>query len=201
MQQVAEQLGVTLAAVSQWETGVSRPSGKSRAKLSQLLNLSASDLLEVYTEVPTLKPQTLPPTIVPVDFAGEPVPIYWHSVGEDGVMNIEKRPVSVIPRTDYLKYSKYAFGIECMGDQMSPVYERRDIVVINPDRAVVPGDDVVLVRHYEPKDAEPFEGILRRLLAETPTHWTVRQYNPPKDYKLAKADWPRALHVAGKRSR
>lgn len=201
LQQLAAQLGVTVAAVSQWETGASSPSMKNRAKLSSILQLPAADMLEVYAEVPTLKVQNIPGSIVPVDFAGEPVPIYWHRPGEDGVLHIERRPVGIIPRTDYLRYSKYAFGIECHGDQMAPVFERRDVVIINPDRPVVAGDDVVLVRGFEPKDDLPFEGILRRLLAESATHWLVRQYNPAKDYKLAKADWPKALHVAGKRSR
>lgn len=201
LQQVADQLGVTLAAVSQWETGASKPSGKSRAKLSQILNLSASDLLEVYAEIPTLKVQHIPPALSPVEFEGDPVPVYWHTVGEDGVLHIERRPIGMIPRMDYLRYSRFAFGIECYGDQMAPVFERRDIVIVNPDRPVVPGDDVVLVRNFNPKDVGPFEGILRRLLGETATHWVVRQYNPPKDYKLAKSDWPKALHVGGKKSR
>lgn len=201
LQQLASQLGVTVAAVSQWETGASSPSNKNRAKLGSLLNLSASDLIGVYDQSSALKPQNISATVVPIEFQDNPVPIYGHTVGEGGVLHIERRVINMIPRTDYLRYSQYAFGIECMGDQMAPVFERRDVVIINPDRAVTQGDDVVLVRGFEPKSIEPFVGILRRLLVETDTHWAVRQYNPPKDYKLAKADWPRALHVAGKRSR
>lgn len=200
LQDLATQLGVTVAAVSQWETGASAPSMKNRAKLSALLQLPASEMLEVYTEVPTLIPQKLAGGITPIDFEGDPIPIWWHRE-EDGVLHIERRPVGMIPRTHYLRYSKYAFGIECHGDIMAPVFERRDVAIINPDRPVAPGDDVVLVRNYEPDSNGAFEGVLRRLLADAGTHWLVRQYNPQKDYKLTKADWPRALHVAGKQSR
>lgn len=117
------------------------------------------------------------------------------------MLDIEKRPADVIRRPDFLRYSREAFGLECHGDQQSPAFERRDVVLINPDRAVAPGDDCLFVRGYSIGDKSPFQGILRRLLGETEKHWLVRQFNPPSDYKLSKADWPKALHVAGKKSR
>ena len=118
-----------------------------------------------------------------------------------GLLHIERRLVDVVPRSEFLRYAMFSFGIEVMQDDMSPAFERRDVVVLNPDRAVQPGDDVLVVRGYEEKSAAPFDAVLRRLLAETDTHWHVRQYSPAKDYKLAKSEWTRALHVAGKRAR
>ena len=201
LQQLAQQLGVTVAAVSQWETGASNPSNKNRAKLSSMLNISAQEMLGVYSELPATVVRDVGSNIRPIDFTGDAVPVFWHRVGEDGVLHIEKRPVNLVPRTDYLRFSQYAFGLEVMHDSMSPAYERRDIAIMNPDRPVVAGDDVLIVRGFEAKSEDPFEAVLCRLLNETATHWVCRQYNPARDFKLAKETWPRALHVAGKRSR
>ena len=117
------------------------------------------------------------------------------------MLNIERRVVGAVPRSEYLRYAEYSFALEIMSDDMSPAFERRDVAVINPDRSVIPGDDVLLVKDYTEKGGDPFSGQLRRLVKETNTHWIVRQFNPAKEYKLAKEEWPRALHVAGKRSR
>lgn len=201
LQQLATQLGVTVAAISQWETGASSPSNKNRAKLSAILNISAQNMLGVYAEVPATVVKDVSSGIRPIDFTGDAVPVFWHRVGEDGVLHFEKRPVNVVPRADYLRFSQYAFGLEVMHDSMSPAYERRDVAIINPDRPVVGGDDVLVVRGFEVKSEDPFEGVLCRLTSETATHWVCRQYNPARDFKLPKETWPRALHVAGKRSR
>ncbi len=138
-----------------------------------------------------------------IDFErGEMIPVYYvQSAGGDGVLQILKRPVGLMAVPDGLRYSHHAFGIECLGDYMSPAFERRDVVICNPDREPVPGDDVVLVRGFSVGDTSPFEGILRRLVAESEGHWHVQQFNPERKYRLSKLDWPRALHVAGKKSR
>ena len=201
LKQLAEKLGVTVAAISQWETGAASPSNKNRAKLSAILNISAQEMLGVYVEHPATLVKDVASIIRPMDFTGDAVPVYAHRVGEDGVLHIEKRPVGLIPRADYLRFSQYAFGVEVMNDAMSPAFERRDIVIINPDRAVIPGDDVLVVRGFNATDDAAFEAVVCRLVAETASHWNVRQFHPARDFKLAKSDWPRALHVAGKQSR
>lgn len=141
------------------------------------------------------------PGVLPFRPVEESVPVWWNRHLGAGLLHIERRIVDVVPRSEFLRYAMYSFGIEVMQDDMSPAFERRDVVVLNPDRAVQAGDDVLLVKGYEEKSTAAFEAILRRLVGETDTHWTVRQYHPAKEYKLPKAEWTRALHVAGKRSR
>ena len=141
------------------------------------------------------------PGVLPFRPVEESVPVWWNRHLGAGVLHIERRIVDVVPRTEFLRYAMYSFGIEVMQDDMSPAFERRDVIVVNPDRAVQAGDDVLVVKGYGEKSAEPFDAVLRRLVKETDTHWHVRQFNPAKDYKLDKAEWTRALHVAGKRSR
>lgn len=227
LRELASQMGVTVAAVSQWETGVSNPSNKNRAKLATILQIPASDLLEVYTEMPapgtatdilsgrrdmrssasrhSAGSLTVPlhsaPGLTPFPLTDEPLPVWQNRHLGAGLLNIERRVVGAVPRSEYLRYAEFSFALEIMHDDMSPAFERRDVAVINPDRSVIPGDDVLLVKDYTEKGSDPFSGQLRRLVKETDTHWIVRQFNPAKEYKLAKEEWPRALHVAGKRSR
>lgn len=139
--------------------------------------------------------------VMPFPMTDEAIPVWLNRPVGAGVLYIERRVVDTVPRSEFLRYALYSFGLEVMNDEMSPAFERRDVVVVNPDRAVQAGDDVLLVKGYEEKAATPFSAQIRRLVRETDTHWVVRQFNPARDYKLDKAEWTRALHVAGKRSR
>jgi hypothetical protein len=42
------------------------------------------------------------------------------------------------------------------------------------------------------------EVLLRKLIAETATEWTVQQLFPEKIYSLPKAEWPIANRIIGK---
>ena len=141
------------------------------------------------------------PRVMPFLPTDEAIPVWWNKQLGAGVLHIERRMVDAVPRFEFLKYAKFSFALEVVADKMAPLFERRDTVVVNPDRAVAPGDDVLLVKGYEENTTAPFEAMLRRLVKETDTHWHVRQFNPAKDYKAAKDEWSRALHVAGKWSR
>lgn len=138
---------------------------------------------------------------MPYPITDEAIPVWLGRPVGAGLLQIERRVVDMVPRSEFLRYALYSFGLEVMQDDMSPAFERRDVVVVNPDRAVQSGDDVLLVRGYEEKSTAPFEAVLRRLLKETADYWLVRQFTPAKDYKLLRTEWTRALHVAGKRSR
>lgn len=146
----------------------------------------------------TVKPS---PGVRPFPFAENPIPVWSNRPGDAGVLEVERRIVAEVPRAEFLKHAHYSFAIEITQDDMSPAFERRDVAIINPDRAVISTDDVLLVKDYAEHGTGPFTAILRRLVGETQTHWQVRQFHPAKSYELAKSEWPRALHVAGKRSR
>lgn len=157
-------------------------------------------------------PNSTPSDVIPVpgDLAGawrpwslveEAVPVYGHRAGADGMLHIEARKIGETPRVEPLKFSRYAFALEVQADHMDPVYARRDVVFINPDRAVIVGDDVLIVRAFDPAKAAPFEGFLCRLVSDFGLHWTVKHYSPAREFQLAKDEWPVALHVAGKWNR
>lgn len=114
---------------------------------------------------------------------------------------IERVVVAMAERPPFLRYSQYAFGVYCYGVQQSPAYEPGDLIIVDPNKPVKIGDDCVIVRGFNITEATPFQGVLRRLVAESDKAWTVRQFNPETTYDLAKSEWPRALFVTGKYNR
>lgn len=92
------------------------------------------------------------------------------------------------------------FGIFTVTEEMSPAYERGDRPLVNPSKPVRPGDDVLILTGEVGKGGTP-RAALRRLVAITPTHWRVKQWNPPKVKKFDRKEWPIAFRVESKRNR
>ncbi len=193
----AKHFGVTRSTVNQWESGRTKPSEDRHAAISALYNIT---LDEITDDSGQNRPQIIRQEKIPI---GGPVdlPIYSSNELTGGVWGADPTMIIANLARDTSRYSTSAFGIYCHGSQQSPAFEPRDLVVVDPQRPVAPGDDVVLVQHYQIGELTPFQGILRRLLAVTDTHWRVRQFNPARDYNLTKEEWPKALWVSGKYSR
>lgn len=114
---------------------------------------------------------------------------------------IEPVVIAMAERPPFLRYSQFAFGVYVHGNAQSPAYEPRDLIIIDPNRPVSTGDDCLFVQGFNITEIQPFRAILRRLVTEEATEWTVRQFNPETVAKLAKVEWPRALFIAGKYNR
>lgn len=194
---------ISQAQISGIESGtVRRP--RSLPELAAALQTSVDWLLDtgekhLAKDPPPIKPQAI--VTVPLQRGLNNLPVYGCTEGSGGVWMIDPTPVQMVERPEFLRYSAAAFGIYCNGSQQAPVFEPRDMVIVDPNKPTAIGDDVVLVKHFSIGEAVPFQGILRRLIGQTETHWHVRQFNPPRDYKVTKEEWPRALFVAGKYSR
>jgi len=138
---------------------------------------------------------------VPVKSSLVELPVWGVRALENGHWEINPRPIGMTVRPDFLRFSHNAFGIYCTGTEQSPAFEPRDMLLIDPTKPAGFGDDVLFAQDFHDGDTEPFRGVLRRLVGETPTHYLVRQFNPPENQKLAKAEWPSLLYVFGKYSR
>ncbi len=128
------------------------------------------------------------------------LPVYRCSQGAGGTLMISAEVIQLTERPAPVRQSRFAFGLYCDGDDMAPVFERRDLIIIDPARPVREGDDVLFVKGYEAGSGKAFSGLLRRLVRITDSHWTVRQYNPPGDHKVLRSDFE-PLFVFGKYSR
>lgn len=81
---------------------------------------------------------------------------------------------------------------------MSPAYEPGDMAIVNPKLPIVRGRTYI----FASEGNGEFKGTIKRLVGQTADYWEVEQHNPPspaqKRFKLAKAEWPKALRVVGR---
>lgn len=193
---------ISQAQISAMETGiVNRP--RSLPELAAALQVSIDWLVD--DDLPPDRATSASPmprkiVTVPVQQGAIDLPVFGCIESLGGLM-LDPTPIQMIERPPGLRYSPSAFGIYCPNAQQAPAFEPKDTVLIDPSRPAMIGDDALLVRNFDGSTAAPFDGVLRRLIGQTDTHWRVRQFNPAKDYNLSKAEWPRALFVAGKYSR
>ena len=126
------------------------------------------------------------------------LPVYASAEGGKSGMIVNDDPIDWVKRPEPLLAVRGAFAVYVIGQSMEPRYEQGDMILVHPQRPVQQGDDVLLLA------ADPEGGraaLIKRLLHWSNGAWTVRQYNPPKDYELPRADWQQALVVVGKYNR
>ena len=91
-----------------------------------------------------------------------------------------------------------AFAVYVIGESMEPRYEQGDMILVHPTKPVKRDDDVLLC------GAQGDGGraaLIKRLVRWNEAAWTVKQYNPAKEYELPRSDWQLAYVVVGKYNR
>ena len=96
------------------------------------------------------------------------------------------------------KESSLKKTLAAQGESMEPAYERGNLLLVNPASSVSPGDDCLFLR--ETSDGTRY-ALVKRLVRVNEQSWTVRQYNPPKTYALARKELQKAHLVIGKYNR
>ncbi len=106
--------------------------------------------------------------------------------GDDGALVMDSTPIQYVARPDPLLTVTSGFGVYVIGDSMSPAYEQGDVALVHPGLPPRRGADVILVRsdaHGTP------DALIKRLIGWNDEAWEVRQYNPPRDFTLSRAEW------------
>jgi phage repressor protein C with HTH and peptisase S24 domain len=126
---------------------------------------------------------------------GQPDIPVWAAAqaGDDGALILVPDPVDYIFRSERMRGVRNPFAFQIVGSSMSPALEHGDQVVINPALLVRPGVDCVFIQQQ--RDGT-FLALVKRLLRQTADNWHVRQYEPKRDFDLAKKKWSRAHVVA-----
>lgn len=152
---VAEKLGVSVQAVSQWERDATVPGSMNLIELSKILEfdfdapITPRDMLS-YLPDPDFShfPTNRQPVVAPlVDWSKDPEK--WGSFEEERLWSHDDAP------KDYLSIHWRPIGdvwaLECVGFAMEPTFRRGDIVIIDTGRAPEKGDFVVakIDKHFE----------------------------------------------------
>lgn len=195
---LARALGIGPSRITEIVKGTRRVQAGEWAPMARYLDWSVDQLHLAIDGMP-LTPIPVKPADVQKSIADLPVLACTVLVG--GTLKIDYTEVGRVERPPSLRYSRNAFALWVQTREQSPAFEPRDTILVDPNRPATIGDDALLVRGFSIGDRAPFEGLIRRIVGETDKHWVVRQFSPPLDQKLPKADWPKALYIAGKYSR
>jgi phage repressor protein C with HTH and peptisase S24 domain len=114
--------------------------------------------------------------------------------GPSGAMSMSSDPIERIGAPDPLQTVHSGYGIYVVGESMSPAYNHGDIALVRPSMPRR-GADAILIR-YEPDGTQ--HALIKHLVDWTDTEWRVRQYNPPSDYALSRAEWREIQTVIGR---
>lgn len=114
-------------------------------------------------------------------------------------MVVELAPVERVARPWFLGEVKEAFGLIVSTENMLPVTEAGDTVIVNEKLPLRRTREALFC---SAKENNVFRAILARFIGQTQSHWTIEEDSPGtgEDGKriLPKADWPDAFPVVAK---
>lgn len=104
--------------------------------------------------------------------AGGRIPIYAPGDGTG------LRLMNAVSRGYPVEFTEGAYGLVMFGTEMEPALRNGEIAIINPNLPPLWQSEVAVV-----VDGKP---IIRTLVGETETEWTLHQWNPPKKIRIPK---------------
>lgn len=221
LQAVADRLGVSRSAVNQWELGITQPDNDRVPEVLGLLSIDANTYMQA-VDHDSRKSASAPQrdidaersqkarslreadsremprrgrlrgdasAFAPVRSPPDELPVYGAQEIGGGAMKLTQ---TAVEDTQPVPYSAEAFDVYVASDSMSPAYERGDRVRIFPSRPITPGRDVLLLSAPLQDGAD---AAIRRLVEITETHWVCKQWNPERETKLSRKDWPIAYRI------
>ena len=174
-----------------------RLDGDDRQKLAAILGIEEDDLKEVVTaQQPgsvAVRKQLTEAHPGWKDFAGaqpsgSDLPLLGRVEGPDGILYINDDVVGgFVDRPANLIGVSNAYAVDVPDSTMFPAFKPGTHVWVNPNKAVHPGNDVVV-------RLKSGQVLLRTLKRRVETQIVLDSYNPPKETKLSK-DEVAAIHL------
>jgi transcriptional regulator with XRE-family HTH domain len=188
----------TIERILKFPTGFLRPARLHQTTLTPVVlptRLEGDHAFDVpppiYTNVTTAAGAPDMPTTMAA--GAQDLPVYAVSYGSDGAIDMSMEAAEYTGRPARLIRVSKGHGIRIIpGFGMEPKYEPGEVIFANPLLPGLPNKNVVLRRQQEGGEV-----LIRRLVAETATEWTVQQFNPSRTYSVPKAEWPICYRVVG----
>ena len=184
MRQIAEHLGVNVAAVGNWEAGTNLPSHENLIATAEFLGLDAVALgrgevkfLEASDDPPGdaefVSGASLPPA-GPAD-----VELMGIAVGgDDGDFTFNGDVAGYVRRPAGISHLRNVFALHVLSDSMVPRYDPGELIYCG-GREPVPGDHVV-IEMFPEEGARAGKAYVKKLVRRTNSEIVVEQYNPAK---------------------
>jgi len=201
--ELGELWGRDKSAVSRAESGSRQIKLGDVKRLSVILDINEDWLSfgtgQMERNVPRVKPDDVfePSPIAGSDLVNpnRGLPVYAAARGGEGHVIITFDPISYMKIPAVLQDVKGGYGILLTGDSMVPAYRPGETALVNPNLPPARDEDVVL---YHTSETDENEAIIKRLIGFNDREWILEQYNPHKEFKEYRADWPICHRVVGK---
>ena len=137
---LAEKLGISQNAVSQWERGERMPSLEMIVKMAEIFNVPATDLLEnsKYPNLSNLIPSTVPSETHKIPIVGS-VACSW----DEGFLENFDGEYAYINDYYFDKYGNVVRGMYARGDSMIDMISPGDLLIVIPAYDVENNDIVI----------------------------------------------------------
>ncbi len=179
---IAEFLGIEVAAVGMWESGKNMPSAENSFRVAAFLNIDPVALSR--GEVAYLKDDGLADAEIisdpaPLDAGPKDVEMLGVTYGgDDGDFQFNGEVTEYVRRPPGIANVKNVFALYVLSDSMAPRYEPGEVIYCGT-REPIPGDYVVIEMHPE-IEGQPGKAFIKRLKQRTGKEIIVEQFNPPK---------------------
>ena len=180
---IAEALGIKVAAVGQWEIGKNLPTVENLVKVAEFLRIDAVSLSRgelLYNDDDGLSD---------VEIVGDPGPARMGPMdvellgvsygGEDGDFVFNGKVNGYVRRPDGISHVQNVFATNVLSDSMAPKYEPGDIIYCG-GREPVPGDHVV-VELFPDEEGQAGKSFVKKLKRRTAAEIITEQYNPARE--------------------
>ena len=128
----------------------------------------------------------------------DPLPVFSAVEGGPGEIVVSRDAIDYVPRPWFVKNVREAYAVLVVGESMLPAFKPGQMAFVNPRVPLVAGEEAIFIRNRDDGD---YRATIKELIKATPAHWRVRQWNPPKEFDLDRAEWAQAYRVVGKFNR
>jgi len=173
---------------------IARSQPPKDASLTKLLGVLGPEAAAKVRGQPTL-PSEVREADVPFP-AGmkKDVPVLGTAAGSDyskGAFQLTGGPVDYVRRPPGLISAKDVYALYVEGSSMLPKFEAGDLIYVNPNRPIRPGDYVVI---QEPVSDEEIRGFVKQFVKRAGDWIVVAQFNPAGEMRFPSKDNAVKLH-------
>lgn len=204
-EELGGRIGMTQQGVAAIENGKSKRPQKLR-EIARAILLSEEYLLD---ETDAAEPQLPPdyqrtpgqrvPSVIPsnqLEAARMMMPVYSGAQGGHGKLIVGSDPIDRVRLPAFLENVQGAYGLLIDGESMIPAFYPGDTALVNPHLRPQRGRNVIL--YHNPPGGEDAEAIIKQLNGWNDREWDLEQWNPHKQFKEFRREWPICHRVVGK---
>ena len=190
---VADAIGVSAPAYSEWEKGTTTPKRPHVVALASFYKIPRM-WIEAGEGLPELEPQRSEidlSTAKPIEHGERDLPVYGSARGGFGGEEIRlDQVIGYAVRPHHLKGVKDAVAVIIVGESMEPRYLAGEVIFIDPRLPVRPRDFVLV-------ELSGHRALVKRLVRISDQFVEIEQLNPAGRRKLPRAEVTGVFRIVG----